>query len=196
MKKIIFCILIIFTIGLIVQANEKMTANNSNEISFVQSFNNSNDAGNFKVSEYSKKIKTSTMKNPEAMINLGKTLTFTGIGGFISGGLLTGAAGLLTYFAIRQAGGSDFVANNMNGKNFWLSLVFSNDPVVTGLAATAVFLFAAGGLLMALSFLIIPGIIIWAVGAGARVKSESANASSLKLKPFICTNGIGLSLSL
>jgi hypothetical protein len=195
MSKNLFLVIVFLLSVLFVYSNEKPSAISTENVSFVGTFANSSDNIQPSIEKFSKKTRTSTMNNPEQLISLGKTLTATAIGSIIAGSILLGLGAAFTYFSYKEAGVS-YTTDNSSYKYFWWNTLMGNyNNSSTWFAGAAILCFATGGILLALAILLIPGIVCWAVGAGARTKSESEDVSSMKYRPFV-DNGIGLSIKL
>ena len=187
-NKISIIFLLLFSCA-IVFSNERKQETNKTGISFSVSDNDSS----------TNKFTSSTkMKDPEQMIRLGRYLTMTGVSSFSTGVIFISAAVILSYFAWNEIDSSKWNETYDSKKNFWYSLMMQRDnPKLTWLTAFALGSFVMGGLTLLLSILVIPGIVLWAVGAGSRVKNdEDAKESSASFKPFLEGNSLGLSINL
>lgn len=173
------------------KVSEQTQVNNGSGFSFAIS--NSNDTP-------AKFASSSHMKNPEQMIKLGKYLTMTGVASFSSSVFFLTAAALLTYFAWNEVDPSTWNETYKGKGDFWYSVMMQkNNPKFTWLSAFAIGGFVLGGLTLLMTVLVIPGIILWAIGAGAREKSsdgDNAEETKTSFKPFVDGNSVGLSINL
>lgn len=127
-------------------------------------------------------------RSSRKLVNMGKALTFTGIGGFLGGSAMLGLSFIPYFFALYYAGMPITIDSLESGS---YSIFFTNignmTPAVMALLGTTLFLWTIGPLLMGLLFLIIPGIICWARGASLRKKERR-----LSIAPLADTPGISI----
>ena len=112
---------------------------------------------------------------------MGKSLTFGGGAGLIFGSIFLGIGAGTALGALYSLGIFDNISNIESYDKFstWssvLSNLSGNLKVIGLLAATCVF-WALGGVLVFLSFMMIPGIIIW--GRGVHLDSKKKVSMSL-----------------
>jgi hypothetical protein len=201
MNRLFLIIIAVFAAGIFSYANEKQVVAESADVSFAKVFNTSADNTQPQTDQQSKPKKEKyVMKDPAQMIKLGKTLTFIGIGGYVAGSLFAGAGLTMLYFGLRADGVFNNITDSeLNSKSYWIRTFFNPDnPNVSWLSGLAIGFIVGGAALSAMAILLIPGIIMWAIGAGARDKGEesSAPAALNKFKPMLGSDGIGLSISL
>jgi hypothetical protein len=189
MKNIILLTVIILLAGANIYSNEIVKSDEKNGISFAisdESISTVKFAG------------STQMKDPGQLIKLGRYLTMTGVGSFSSSVLFFTLAGILTYFAWNELDPALWNETNNGKSDIWYSVMMQkNNPKFTWLVAFALGSYVFGALTFLMTALIIPGIIIWAVGAGSRVKSgDEANPTNASFKPFADGNSFGLSVNL
>ncbi|OHD06597.1 MAG: hypothetical protein A2086_06655 [Spirochaetes bacterium GWD1_27_9] len=190
MKRIMFIIFILSVLSLLTYANERKVtiSTNENTISFVKLLDSSDNGilqeriTKLKKTEKTGKKKISELKDPQQLIKLGQSLTFTGVASIAIGGTFLGLGAIFALLAFQRTG------SGWSVDNIWSHISSKlDDPGVVGFAAGAIFFFSCGGILMLLSALLIPGIIIWAAGASARKKQ-------LTIAPYADSNSMGLSI--
>jgi hypothetical protein len=189
MKKHLVLILIFLILSFNLFSMEKSVSKPDNAINFV-STSDTPALTNFSAKP--------AMKDPMQMIRLGQYLTFTGISSFSAGVLFTSLGVVFAYFACNELDPTIWNDTNKHSE-FWTKLMMQkNNDKLTWLVAFAITSFTLGGLLSLLTILIIPGIVFWAVGAGARAKEsdDSADTEKTSFKPFVNGNSIGLSIVL
>lgn len=128
---------------------------------------------------------TSINRSSRNLIKLGKTLTFTGIGGFVTGSIFVGLGFIPLSLALHYSGllyKGDYATAS---SNLFLSNMGNMSPIVMGMLGATLFLWAVGPLLMGLIFMIIPGIICWARGASIRRKDRRVSIAPLTDTPGI-----------
>ena len=131
-------------------------------------------------------MNTTVLESSPEMIELGKRLTFAGLGGFLAGatavglGFVTGALGLYSSGFLYHLNYYD-----RNWGEAWSSYYDNILNIGAGaffLLGLTLFLWITGGLLIQMIYMIIPGIIIWYKGAkGVRRRREPEKVSCLPL---------------
>jgi hypothetical protein len=122
-------------------------------------------------------VMASSYRSSKNMIKAGKTLTFLGIGGLVGGAAVTAVGAGMALEAMLVSGFLSDIAYISEWAAAWTTVMSSLATVsaeTLELITTSIVLFAVGGSLLVLSMAIIPGIIIWVIGArGSSSRKES-----------------------
>ncbi len=179
---IIFLVISIVNFNFATEFNVIDKINNTDMNFKFKTFNALDDSTNNNVKNYSL-----TTRGAKSMIELGKMLTFLGIGAFglsttaIALGFVTGICALYLSGALTYTG--RFLHFLINWSAFLNSL--NTSLSVMALSATTICLWVIGGLTLMMVVMIIPGIVLWAVGSSKSSKVISA-----------IDNGIGFSIKI